>query len=157
MIIGKWSGSFCLCAILISLRTSSELWRWRPHCSMLVAILQKLSWLSHDVVSARWPSGMRRSWPSLLEDVLFIGDRGGTCSVGISVHCTLVALKLASYLSLGHASILQGKYRCPLIPRQVLCCAHGQNDEIQTLFLLLLEVFIGCRQTIPVLWVRPRD
>ena len=30
-----------------------------------------------------------------------------------SAHCTLVAAKLTSYLSLGHASIVQGKNRCP--------------------------------------------
>ena len=61
---------------------------------------------------------------------------------------TLVAIKLAGYLSLGYTRIILDEDRSPFCPGQIMRCVHGQNIKIQALLSLLQWLFIGRRQTI---------
>ena len=118
--------------LFTSLRTSPKLWSQRPNGSLMVAILQGLSCHMasslHDnfqvcVVPGRHHSRTSWLWAIKVGPALLVLLDG-------SAHHTLVAAKLTSYLSLGHAGIVQGKDRCSLFPRQVLRCVHGQQCEI---------------------------
>ena len=159
MIKGKWSGSFCLCAIfdiciylLRTVETETTRFSVGYHSARTVLAVTwrlhmiTLRYVSFLAVVARWrPVRGRSSWDLL-------------CWYHQIVLLTVLWLQWSwQAICLWEMPVLCRARTDALFPRQVLHCAHGQNDDIQTLLLIALEVFIGCRQTIPVLWVRSRD
>ena len=154
IIIRKWSGLLCLCAIFYI--STYFLWtgdftyqRWLPFCKNCPACHMTLS--PRDSPKVCVVPGRRRQRTS--------------CSWAIKVgHALLLHLDSSTLHTLVAAKLMSCLWDVPILCRartdacfflrQVSHCAHGQDDEIKTLLSLWLEVFIGRRQTFQELWLR---
>ena len=121
-----YNSLFRLCPLSGIMHTSPELWNWRVHESVLVAILLGRSWLSDDIISVPKPLGRYDFWRSSLEDVLVVDDQNRTCFGGTSgwfcwlhIGCNEVNRLFVSGIYHNYT----GRGRTPLVAMAKFCAA----------------------------------
>ena len=120
------------------LHTSPELWKRRPHESVLFVIQLGRPWSLGDVPGRGRPNWNLLCWYLRIVPLALLGLRWSKQAICLWDIPQLYRARMDP----------------PFCPGKVLRCVHSQNTETQALLSPLQWVSISRRWTLPVLWLR---